>query len=360
MSRFAFVLTNLAGGGAEKAIVKLASHLQRRGHDARLVLLEPHIEHALPEALKWSSVVGDGASASKGWFGRRLLARRLAAHLQAVSGEAPFDLVVSTLPFADEVTIGARTPRHWCRIANTLSADAARMSTPDRRRKRLAKYRALYRGRRLIAVSGGVATDLQAKIAPDARVVTIPNAFDLAAIRAAARDPIAPPARPYLLHVGRFHGQKRHDLLLAAFAQARTDLDLLLMTAPDARLQALIDASGVAGRVRVIGFQRNPYPWMAHARLLVLSSDHEGLPNVIVEALACGTPVVSTDCPSGPREILGAALPECLVPCGDAPALARAIERALAVRPDPGAVDLSAYGPDGVCARYEALAAERK
>ena len=85
----------------------------------------------------------------------------------------------------------------------------------------------------------------------------------------------------------------------------------------------------------------------------------EGLPNVIIEALVLDTPVVSTDCPSGPREILGEACPGCLVPVNDAAALAEAIARALADPPQLSRVDLSAYAADTAAAAYEALAAER-
>jgi hypothetical protein len=99
--------------------------------------------------------------------------------------------------------------------------------------------------------------------------------------------------------------------------------------------------AGIAGERE--GFQ-NPYPWIAGAAL-VLCSDHEGMPNVLVEALACGTPVVATDCPSGPRELLGRDAPDWLVPTGDAAALADAIGRGLASPGDAARVDLSRFAP---------------
>jgi glycosyltransferase involved in cell wall biosynthesis len=105
----------------------------------------------------------------------------------------------------------------------------------------------------------------------------------------------------------------------------------------------------------VAGFRRNPYPWIARAELLVLCSDHEGMPNVLLEALACGTRIVSTDCPSGPREVMEGDLARYLVPCADADALARAMRAALlAPRPHAPAV-LARFAPEAVLSGYEKL-----
>lgn len=350
--RFAFVTTNLAGGGAEKALLKLAAGLVARGHEAGLWLLEDRRVHVVPAGV---SVQALASRCGHGWLGKRVAAWRL--H-RALAAAGPFDLIMSTLPFADEVAALARLPHHWCRIANTLGAEIDNLAcrSPAKSRRRLARYRRLYSKRPLIAVSDGVAKDMRTRL--NARhVETIPNPFDFAAIRRAATADFRT-ARPYVVHVGRFSPQKRHDLLLDAWARVATDRELVLLADPDPALQAMIDERGLTERVRVTGFQANPYPWIAHADLLVLCSDHEGLPNVLIEALACGTPAVSTDCPSGPREIL-AAFPDCLVPCGDPEKLAAAIGRALAAPPDPARADLSAYSADHVVAAYEQLAAHK-
>jgi glycosyltransferase involved in cell wall biosynthesis len=350
--RFVFVVTNLAGGGAEKAIVKLAAGLADKGHDVELALLEDRVEHARPQGVKVSALT---TTASKGWLGKRRLAHGLTRHLSV-----PWNLLVSTLPFADEVTALANLPRHWCRIANTLSSEVVKLAAvhPTKARRRLTRYRRLYGKRPLIAVSIGVATDLQYGIGVDGPIETIPNPFDFEAMRQAAVVPTPDlPVRPYVVHVGRFAPQKRHDLLLDAWTRVGTNHLLVLLCAPDPKLQAMIDSRGLADRVSIAGFQLNPYPWIAGADLLVLCSDHEGLPNVLIEALACGTPTVSTDCPSGPREIL-AAFPECLVPCGDVAALAKAISDNLAISIDPSKADLSIFEMSSVIAAYERLAGQ--
>jgi glycosyltransferase involved in cell wall biosynthesis len=324
--------------------------LAGRGHEVELTLLEERAEHRRPQGVRASALT---TTAPKGWLGKRLLAHRLARHLSA-----PHDLLVSTLPFADEVAALANLPRHWCRIANTLSSEVVKLAAeqPAKARRRLKRYRHLYGKRPLIAVSNGVAHDLHQEIGARGPIEIIPNPFDLDALHQASG--IATPglpSRPYVIHVGRFAPQKRHDLLLDAWKRVGTDHLLVLLTAPDPKLQGMIDSRGLADRVLVAGFQVNPYPWIAGADLLVLCSDHEGLPNVLIEALACGTPSVSTDCPSGPREIL-AVFPECLVPCGDAAALAQAISDNLASPKDPGKVDLSMFEMSGVLAAYERLA----
>jgi len=360
--RVGFVLTNLAGGGAEKAVLKIASGLAARGHRVDVILLEHVVAHAVPAGLALHALTAPGRHASKGWLGKRLAARKLARKLAELEAEERFSLLVSTLPFTDEVARLARVPVHWCRIANTLSAEVARLAvrSPATAARRIARYRGLYGARPVVAVSQGVADDLRgpAGIAAS-RIQVIPNPFDFSEISRLAKAPAELPERPYLIHAGRFSGQKRHDLLLEAFARLNRPARLVLLADPEPALERMIRERGLEGRVQVAGFQQNPYPWIAAAELLVLSSDHEGLPNVIVEALALGIPVVSTDCPSGPREILGAALPKCLVPPGDAAALAGAIDRALAARPDVSRIDLSRYAKAPVIEAYERLAAEQ-
>ena len=360
--RIGFILTNLAGGGAEKAVLNIAAGLAERGHRTDVIALEHVVAHAVPAGTGFHALTPEGQKTSKGWLGKRFAARRLARLLGQLAREAPFQLLVSTLPFADEVAILARTPAHWCRIANTLSAEIARLarSDPAKAARRIGRYRRMYGGRPLIAVSEGVGDDLRAGIGiANSRVEVIPNPFDFADMKRLAQAPAALPQRPYVIHVGRFSAQKRHDLLLDAFARIGGAHRLVLLAEDVPALRAMIGARGLAGRVEVAGFQHNPFPWIAAADLLVLCSDHEGLPNVLIEALALGVPVVSTDCPSGPREILAKDLPGSLVPAGDAAALAAAMARALAQRPEASRVDLARYAKERVVRAYEQLALEQ-
>jgi len=144
---------------------------------------------------------------------------------------------------------------------------------------------------------------------------------------------LVPGPPPVVLAAGRLTAQKDFPTLLRAFARLVPERDLRLMIlgeGPDrAALEAEIEALGLGDRVALLGFQANPFSYMARARLFVLSSAWEGLPGVLIQAMACGTPVVSTDCPSGPREVLEGGRLGPLVPVGDAEALARAIMQTL-------------------------------
>jgi glycosyltransferase involved in cell wall biosynthesis len=148
-------------------------------------------------------------------------------------------------------------------------------------------------------------------------------------------------AAPVVLAAGRLERQKDFPTLLRAFALLRAERPVRLVVLGEGawreRLAALAATLGVAADVDLPGFQPNPYPFLARTRVFALSSRWEGSPNVLTEAMALGTPVVATDCPSGPREILADGRYGPLVPMGDAPALAAALARALD-EPLPSAV----------------------
>jgi glycosyltransferase involved in cell wall biosynthesis len=161
---------------------------------------------------------------------------------------------------------------------------------------------------------------------------------------------------PYVVHAGRFVPQKRHDLLLDAFIASKLPHRLVLLTKASRRLRALIAAKDLTERVMVTGFVSNPYPWYSKASAMVLSSDFEGFPNVLVEALACGTPVVSTDCPSGPREVLTGPLRRYLSPCGDTGELARNLVSVVESPPIVDPAIVSRFSQDESLRAIEALA----
>ncbi|MDB5980195.1 MAG: putative glycosyltransferase [Pseudomonas sp.] len=167
------------------------------------------------------------------------------------------------------------------------------------------------------------------------RISVCPNAVITDQLFTAARAPL-PAGLPaeYWLGVGRLIALKGFDLLLDAYAKvASSDAPPDLVIAGDgpelSALTAQARRLGIEDRVHFTGFLSNPYPLIRHAQLFVLSSREEGLPTVLIEALALGTPVLATDCDTGPRELLDSS---CLVKANDVPALAEGLQRSLALK----------------------------
>ncbi|WP_045224605.1 glycosyltransferase [Methyloterricola oryzae] len=227
-------------------------------------------------------------------------------------------------------------------LHTNLSA-ALQQRGPLTRWWRLRSARASYRAlQRIIAVSEGVAADTR-RLAelPGERVVAIPNPVLTQDFQQRAAEPPPPgilPAgdAPLIVGSGRLTRQKDFPTLIRAFAQVRAQrpCHLLILGEGGLRpeLEALVHALRLKDAVSLPGFLDNPFPCMAAARLFVLSSRWEGSGNVITEALALGVPAVSTDCPSGPAEILGYGRFGRLTPVGDVSALAEAM---LATLDDP-------------------------
>ncbi len=197
----------------------------------------------------------------------------------------------------------------------------------------------------IIAVSKGVAQDLTvtAKI-PPSHIRVIYNPIVTCDLQRKSQSTLEHPwfgsgEPPVILGVGRLTLQKAFHTLIEAFAQVRKSKSarLLILGEGEERpmLEALIKQFGLEQDVDLPGFIQNPYPYLAHAALFALSSKWEGLPTVLVEAMSLGTPVIATDCPSGPREILKDGRYGLLVPVDDPQALARAIEDSLERREPP-------------------------
>jgi len=186
-----------------------------------------------------------------------------------------------------------------------------------------------------IAVSEGVAHDLRrfARL-PEKAIETVYNPVVTADMLAQAGETLehpwfAPGEPPVILGAGRLVGQKDFATLLRAFAELRRTRSARLIILGEGHkrpeLEALVGELGLGDDVSLPGFVDNPFAYMAQADTFVLSSRHEGLPGVLIQAMACGCKVLSTDCPSGPREILQDGRLGRLVPVGDVGALAQAM-----------------------------------
>ena len=224
-------------------------------------------------------------------------------------------------------------------IHNTLSGERARARSPIVRFQHAFMDACYGWADRIVAVSEGVAEDFRRTTGVrEGRVETIYNPVITEALRAQARERpdhpwFAPGAPDVVVAVGRLARQKDFATLLRAFSRASAAADARLMILGEGperpALERLAAELGIAERVEMPGFVPQPYAFLGHARLYVMSSAWEGLPTALIEALAVGVPIVSTDCPSGPREILRDGAYGRLVPVGDPDAMAAAISEAL-------------------------------
>jgi len=252
-------------------------------------------------------------------------------------------------------------PRVVLSVHNALTPGLRDLNPVRRALKRSELRRDYMRADHIVCVSDGVRRDLEGLVPAAARMTSVIH-NPIAAPSAEPASPLhpwlAPGEPPVLLGAGRLSRQKDFATLLAAFARlGDTPARRLLIIGEGAERNNLLYLArqlGVAARVDLPGFVPNPRAHMAAAALLVLSSAWEGFGNVLVEAMSVGTPVVATDCESGPREILqdGALGP--LVPVGDAAALADAMARTLAAPADPDRLRRRAadFAPQAVAGRY--------
>lgn len=269
---------------------------------------------------------GDGYYASRlpadvkmcvlGVTGHRLRDRYpVARALRTIWREKP-DVVIATLNMI--VTLGIssaafpRRTRLIVRPANDFTADFARLLGNSFVKHRVARQLTLTTLRSADAIvcqSEAMRTDLGNVIRRDAGLHVIGNPVDVDAVMRASRETVTLPGRPALISVGRLAPQKGFDLLLPALAQVRSRFPGLHLTilgdGPDrAALEAQARSLGLADVVTFAGFSAEPLPLVRAADLFVLASRYEGFPNAALEALACGTPVVLTDCPGANSEIV--------------------------------------------------------
>ncbi|MFM0396511.1 glycosyltransferase [Paraburkholderia phytofirmans] len=216
-------------------------------------------------------------------------------------------------------------------LAARLGSKSARYIA--RRVRHYARYSAITV---LIPAMLHEARELFATTGVEMDIVELPNVIDVDALRSAARAEIKRPAESFIVSVARLdEGQKDHKTLLRAYAQLRERgrCEAALVLIGDGRdrgeLEQLADQLGIGASVQFLGFCANPLPYIRQAEMLVLSSRYEGCAVVLGEAMALGTPVLSTDCPTGPRDMLEGGKAGVLVPVGDVDAMALAMERLL-------------------------------
>lgn len=354
MARLAIFIPDMRGGGAERVALSLIEGFLDRGHEVDLVLLRAagELMGLLPAKARVVELKVDRIRRSIGPLASYLkrqqpdallammwpltvvavLARMLARSTARI---AVSDHGILSSHFAGKPAImsGLRLstklfyPRADSRIASSeaIAADLGRLSGLER-----GSFRVIHNP--VLVPPGPIATDEEAQslwAGADARI----------------------------LAVGALKPEKNYRLLIEAFAALPNKRSARLAIIGEGQLRPELEALsarlGVADRVLLPGYRANPWPFYASADLFVLSSRSEGFGNVLVEAMAAGLPIVSTDC-GGPREILGDSKWGTLVPVGDRDSLARAMERALDATIDRDGLKARAgqFGPDRAVDAY--------
>lgn len=356
--RIAIFIPDLVVGGAQRSMIKLAGGLAAR--DYRMDMVLAHATGPLLSEVPQSVRVVD--------LGARRVRASLPPLIRYLRREQPTALL--SVLHANLIALWARRlsgiPRRLVvSERNTLSSEV-RVYAPDFRMRALpALVRHFYPWADcVVAVSEGVAEDLAtyAKL-PRHCIRTIYNPIVTPELRAMAQSSLDHPwfdpgAPPVVLAVGRLTAQKDFPTLLRAFARVRQSRSarLLILGEGDERprLETLAKQLNIQDDLGLPGFVDNPHPYMTKAAAFVLTSRWEGLPGVLIEAMYCGAPLVSTDCPSGPREILANGRYGRLVPVGDAASLACAIEAALRSEvPRPPQESWHRYTLERVVDQYE-------
>jgi glycosyltransferase involved in cell wall biosynthesis len=342
--RALIVLNNFAGGGAERSMAKYIVELSRGGYDVVAITLDDRADFALPQGFKWLHLSPRGAGIPFLRYG--IQARKLCKLIDSEGGSTAFDIKISTLVDADKVVSRLKDDSFLFRLANDYYARALRKKYPRFIQSiRLMALKKRYENGKIICVSSELEYGTRSFMnRNDEFIRTIYNPFDFDRIRTLSKRPDPDtPAEPYVIHVGRPVQQKRHDLLIQAYKKSGIPHRLVLLGSTTERIRDMARMARIEDRVTFIEFKENPYPLIANADALILSSDREGLPSVVIEALICGTPVVSTRCRYGPSEILTGPQARFLVEPGDAEALSSAIRAILADPPDLTQVDLDKF-----------------
>jgi glycosyltransferase involved in cell wall biosynthesis len=350
--RVLFAIGDMAGGGSQRQLLGMLRLLDRSRFVPHLYLVSPggellpdvpadvpvYIFRDRPAGRQW-------LTRGHAWWNRILAFRARIADLAAVIREQQIDVVYDRT-YHMTLAAGPAARRTRARRVSVIVADPKQDFDTNHERFAACKHRQLRRAYhtadRVVAVSNGVR---QAAIdyygLPVEKIVTLHNFFDIERIDRQMQEPL-PPADVKragcfeIVAAGRLHPQKGFGYLLDAVrdlvqGRGRTQVHLrVLGSGPlEAELRTTISRQALQSHVTLTGFRHNPLPYFRQADLFCLSSLYEGHPNALVEAMLCGLPVLATDCPSGPREILAGGKFGRLVPPANPRALADAIEDAL-------------------------------
>ncbi|KAA0914427.1 glycosyltransferase [Psychrobacter sp. ANT_WB68] len=317
-------INSLQGAGAERFVLTIGAAFHQLGFDVHVLRFNDKVEFSLDKDLTYHLIDYERYRwLPKGKIRHSVLAKKVDKYILKNIGQPT--LLLSNLERSDSIFCYSKLPNIVYVIHNTLSLYYKLNETDSDNLKLTLRDR--YSKHPCVCVSKGVKEDFIKIFGNSIPVTAIHNPIDRDGIQKLA-EAFIPKYQDYIIHVGSFKEAKRHDILLKAYAQ--TDRSLPLLLAGQGKLKSeieqLVIELGLSDTVIFLGFCENVFPYIKHARFKVLTSNWEGFALVIAESLALATPVVSTDCQSGPKELL----PEKnLMPTDDIDAIAKKLSQAM-------------------------------
>lgn len=308
MKKMVFVISALRGGGAEKFVLNLYKAMEKyQDYECHIICIEKAVEHDITGYRV--HFVSDFCNVSKKGLRRLSYKKNVAKSIDAyvikkISKEA---FIFSNMLLADKIMSESKLKVHHV-IHNSYKTAFLSGKGFFKKIQIKNKINRLYRNHPLVFVSRAAEVEYKEEFFTPFESQVIYNPTELSDLQRLSSIKVEDFGSKYLIHIGRFNRQKRHDRLIHAFSRIKnSDIKLLLVGEGGLKQDSekLVSDLGIEDRVIFKGFTENPYPYLKKSEGLVLSSDFEGLPTVLIEAIALNIPVVTTDCSGGIREIVG-------------------------------------------------------
>ena len=302
-----FIINSLEGGGAERVMVKLLTIMQdyfvAKNIPVHLILLDDLPESQVCPEYVNKIVLNSQGSLVSGY-----------QQLKPVLAELNPEFCFSFLTRSNFLNVTLAKRLHFKAIISERVNTTSHLSGGLKDSVSRLLVRLLYnKADSVVAVSEGVKADLTDNYAVSRdKISVLYNPYDIQQLQAQASENVQDlPVKPYIIGVGRLVKNKNFSLLLKAYAKAKIPENLVILGVGDEEttLKALAKELGIENKIQFLGFKANPYPYLSNAEYFVSTSNAEGFPNAIVEAMCLGKAVVATNCESGPAEILAEKFP---------------------------------------------------
>lgn len=332
MKNVVLIIDNLLGGGAQRSTIKIATMFVDDGCRVSIVVLNSVVDFEVDSRINLEFL-----NFEKGFISvlsHIKYAKKLKKLLQDIEKrDGKINFLAGSLGLTHKLMDLASLSDAYYMLRGSTSHAKLAQRVGIKKFIKKKKIQNLYNDKKLLCVSKGVQADILALGVKPKYIETIYNPYDFKLINTISKIDIGFTLEDdYIVHVGRFSKPKRHDILLKSFAKLKDKKIKLVLVGvgeKESEIKELIAKLDLSSRIIFAGFQANPYPIIKKAKLLVLTSDNEGLPTVLIEALALGVKVVSTDCPSGPYEILAPIFEKYLTKVNDVDSFTMKVDEAL-------------------------------